>query len=346
MTTQKKQNKLLQVLKIIGFIVIGFFLFWLVYKDQDIEQLKKSLYGANYWWLIVSMTLGLISHFSRALRWKLLIDPLGYKSRPKTLFYSVLIMYLSNLAIPRSGEVVRCSITSRYEKIPFTSLLGTVVIERIVDVITLLLLTIVVVLTQFSVIVDFFNKNTAAQETITKLTESTSFIIIISISIILIIGLIIFFRKKIQQTKIYKKFQKIIEDFVAGIKSIANLEHKWRFIAHSLFIWTMYFVMIYVAFFAFDFTKDYGLLVGLTAFVMASYGMVFPSPGGIGTWHFMVIETLVIYGLGRTNASAFAFAAHSSQTAMLIVAGLASLIATSILKVQNSKIENNNITNT
>lgn len=325
-----------KTIKITLFILIGLLLFWLVYKNQDIETIKSALKKANYWWLLLSIFLGILSHISRAVRWRLLIEPLGYKPRRLTLFYSVMIMYLTNLAIPRSGEIVRCSITNRYEKVPFTSLLGTVITERIIDMIILLLLAVVVAITQFSVVIDFLNNNESAQQTIDKIGQSAG--ILISILVVGVISLVLLFvfRKKITKTKLYKKFQKLIDDFIAGIKSVAALKNKWEFIAHSLFIWCMYFIMIYVAFMAFDFTKDFGLMVGLTAFVMASFGMVFPSPGGIGSWHFMVIETLFIYGLNKTDGSAFAFGTHESQLAMLIVVGFISLIAISLIKPKNS----------
>ncbi|MBN2890613.1 MAG: flippase-like domain-containing protein [Bacteroidales bacterium] len=330
-----------KTLKITGFILIGLILFWLVYHKQDFKSIKEALKKANYWWLLFSMFLGLLSHISRSLRWRLLIEPLGYKPRNKTLFLSVMIMYLTNMAIPRSGEILRCTITSRYEKIPFTSLLGTVVTERIIDMIILLILTIVVAISQFSVVLDFLTTNESAQKTIQNITQSAGILIAIFVIGIFSLILLFVFRKKIAKTKIYLKFQKFIEDFVAGIKSVIALKNKWIFIAHSLFIWTMYFVMIYVAFWAFDFTSHYGVMVGLTAFVMASYGMVFPSPGGIGSWHFMVIETLFIYGLSRENGHIFAFGAHESQMIMLIIAGFIAFYATSLLKSVDSKINKN-----
>jgi glycosyltransferase 2 family protein len=329
-----------KTIKITLFILIGLLLFWLVYKNQDIETIKSALKEANYWWLLLSLFLGLLSHISRAVRWRLLIEPLGYKPRRLTLFYSVMIMYLTNLAIPRSGEIVRCSIINRYEKVPFSSLLGTVITERIIDMVILLLLSVVVAITQFSVVIDFLNNNESAQQTIDKIGQSAGILIGILVVGVISLVLLFVFRKKIAKTKLYKKFQKLIDDFIAGIKSVATLKNKWQFIAHSLFIWFMYFIMIYVAFMAFDFTKDFGLMVGLTAFVMASFGMVFPSPGGIGSWHFMVIETLFIFGLNKTDGSAFAFGAHESQLIMLIVVGFIALIATSLIKPKKS-IENN-----
>ena len=145
-------------------------------------------------------------------------------------------------------------------------------------------------------------------------------------------------RKKIKKTSLYQKFKTSIENFIKGLKSVWTLEKKWQFIGHSIFIWTMYFVMIYVCFNAFDFTSHLTILAGLMVFVMASLGMVAPSPGGIGTWHFMAIETLVIYGINRENARIFAFAAHGIQILMLISVGLLAVIALYFTKKNNSKI--------
>lgn len=329
---------ILNILKVIGFLLIGATLFWLVYRYQDIKTIKESILKANPWWLLLSMALGLLSHISRSLRWELLINPLGYNPRKRTLFYSVMIMYFTNYAIPRSGEVVRSGIISRYEKIPFPALLGTVVTERAIDFIMLFILTFIVALTQFSVILHFFKNNESAQQTLNNIHNSAYLFIIALISFIVFIILIYIFRKKLKQTKLYKKFQKLIEDFIAGIKAVAKIENKILFILHTLFIWSMYFVMIFVVFKAFSFTQHLSILTGLTIFVMSSFGMVFPSPGGIGSWHFMAIETLFIYGIPRVQGSAFAFAAHESQMIMLFTFGIISLIASSLIKPRDSKI--------
>ena len=327
----------MKIFKITGFILIGVVLFWLVYKNQDIQTIKQAIMKAKFEWLFLSMVLGLLSHYSRAVRWKLLLQPLGYNVRNKTLFFSVMIMYLTNHAIPRSGEIVRCGVVNRYEKVPFSTLLGTVFTERIIDVVMLFSLTIIVAITQFPVLLDFLNNNQAAQENIDKITSSVGIIAAVFVLMIFAFVLLFLFRGKIKQTKLYGKFQKLIEDFFNGIKSVLKLEKKWLFIAHTFFIWGMYFVMIYVVFYAFDFTSHLSVMAGLTIFVLSSFGIVIPSPGGIGTWHFIAIETLFVYGISKDNGSAFAFAAHESQMIMLILVGLLALLATSLIKVKDSQ---------
>ena len=129
------------MLKFLSFFILGIVLFWLVYKDQDINRIKSILSNeVNYFWIVVSVFLGLLSHISRSIRWNLIIEPLGHKPRLLNTFLSVMIGYLMNLALPRMGEISKCGVLSRYEKIPFTKLIGTVVLERLIDVLVLLLI--------------------------------------------------------------------------------------------------------------------------------------------------------------------------------------------------------------
>ncbi len=325
-------KKISNIIKIFIFLLIGIGLFWLVYRKQDVNEIKDQLLKADLWWLLVSMILGLLSHISRSMRWKMLIEPVGYKPRTITLFYSVMIMYLTNYAIPRSGEVVRAGVVSRQENIPFTALLGTIITERAIDFIMLFLLTIIVLISQFSVFEKFIANNAQATQRIDQITSSIWIIAIIIIAIILVLVLMYVYRNKIKQTKLYKKFQESINNFVNGIKSVKNVRNKTLFFIHTIFIWAMYFIMIYVVFQAFDFTKNLSLMTGLTVFVFASFGIVFPSPGGIGTWHFIAIETLFVYGIPKNLGRTFAFAAHESQMIMLITVGLISLVAVSMQK--------------
>ncbi len=327
------KEKVKKVLRSLIFISVGVFLFWLVYRKTDFREIFRVLGQGKLAWLLLSMSLGLLSHFLRSVRWKLLIKPLGYNPRTSTLFYSVMIMYLTNMAVPRSGEIVRCATVSKYEKIPFSSLLGTVVTERIIDFIMLFLLLAIVVLTQFEYLTRFLDQNPQIAETLTKFWHSTPLIIGILTVFTVILILMYVYRHKLKNSKLFGKVYALIVQFWQGLKTVASLDRKFLFIFYTVAIWGLYFIMIYVAFFAFDFTSHLSLLAGLTVFVLASFGMVFPSPGGMGSWHFMAIEALKLYGIpadpyGRT----FAFAAHESQMLMLLVAGFFSLFAISLIK--------------
>lgn len=332
------KKKFLNILKILGFISIGVFLFWIVYRKQDINEIKNALLQADLKWVILSIFFGLLSHLSRAIRWKILIKPLGYSPKIKNLFFSVMVMYLTNHAIPRSGEIVRCGIVDRYEKIPFTKLLGTVIAERVVDIIMLAILTLIVFFTQYSVILDFVNNNPQIIKNISKIFNSTPLIVGIALLGISFLAVLFVFRKKIQKTKLYKKIEETIKSFIVGFRTIILLkENKIAFILHTIFIWAMYFIMIYTVFMCFEDTRNLSIMTGLTIFVLTAYGIVVPSPGGIGTWHFIAIETLFIYGIPKDpTGNTFAIVAHESQMIMLVIVGLISLI---LLPILNNKIQ-------
>ena len=330
------KSKITSGIRIVLFLAVGLFLFWLVYKDQPLDDIISALKDANYFWIIVSLFLSLLSHISRAMRWNLLINPLGYKPRLINTFFAVMVMYLSNLAIPRSGEIARCSIIKKYEKVPLTQSLGTVVVERIFDFIMLFILLLLVLFSQMGVVIEFIQNNPEVEQKVSSLLQ-LKYLLIASFAFILFIGSAWFFRRTFKESSIYKKLKELIMSFVSGLDTVRKMDRKWQFIAHTVFIWVMYFLMIYVTFWSFEFTKHLSLIAGLTVFVMASFGMVAPSPGGIGTWHIMAIETLVIYGVNRyPDANAFAFAAHGAMTLFLITAGVISL---ALLPVVNNKHE-------
>ncbi len=330
-------QKLKKILRSIIFISIGIALFYIVYRQNDFHKIFSVLKQAKLSWILLSMAMGLFSHYLRSIRWKLLIKPLGYNPRTSTLFYSVMIMYLTNLAIPRSGEVVRCATASKYEKIPFSSLLGTVVTERIIDFIMLFILLGITILTQSSYLLKFLDIHPEFAQVLNNLKHSSIFLGLVTLLFIALGVAVYAFRKKLRKIKLIDKIFKLIDEFWNGLKTVAHLEKKALFIVYTIGIWTLYFLMIFVVFKAFDFTKHLSILAGLTIFVLSSFGMVFPSPGGMGSWHFMAQEALRLYGIQPDPYGAtFALAAHESQMLMLIVAGFFSLLALSFVKNKNN----------
>lgn len=305
------------------FFATGAFLFWLIYKDQDINRIRTVLTNdVNYLWIVISLFIGLLSHISRTIRWGILIKPISHKPGFINTFLAVMVGYLMNMAIPRMGEVSRCGVLSRYEKISFTKLLGTVVAERAVDMISLLLLLLIVVLSQFGKVLYFLGENPEIEAKLIAVVASPFLIA----GMALLITLIIVFRKTLRHTAFYKKSVHVLMNLKEGFISIRSIDKKGWFIFHSVAIWALYYMMLYSVFFAFDFTSHLSLIAGLTTFVMASFGMVAPVQGGMGAWHFMAIEALALYGIARSNGVIFAFVAHTSMTVMIIVIGIISLL--------------------
>lgn len=317
------KKTVLKILQFLAFFAIGALIFWLIYKDQDITRIKSVLKNdVNYWWVVVSLLLGLLSHISRTLRWGLMIEPIGHKPRFINTFLAVMVGYLMNLAFPRMGEVSRCGVLARYEKISFTKLVGTVVAERLVDLISLLILLGITILAQFGKMIHFLKENPTIKEKLMAMVSSPWSII----SIVVIIVLFYIFRNAFKHTAVFKKILEIIQNFKEGFISIKNIKKKGLFFFHSFFIWAMYYIMLYVVFFAFEFTSGLNPIAGLTTFVLASFGMVAPVQGGIGAWHFMAKEALSLYGVANENGIIFAFVAHTSMTSMIIIIGIISVM--------------------
>ena len=326
---------IITALKYIGFLAAGIFLFWLVYKDLELDTLLNELSNLNYWWLVLSFAIGIFSHISRAIRWNMLIKPLGFKPKTINTFLSVMVMYLVNLALPRAGEVARCSVLSRYEKVPFSKLVGTVVVERTSDFIALLFFAFFIMLTQIGVFRNFLLSNPESQDKLVALFSTRNIIIGITIIIFLFVSFFIF-RKAFKKSKFYNKIASFAENFVEGIKAILKLENKWLYIGHTVFIYIIWFIALYLIFFCFKPTAHLSIFAAAVALVMGGLAMIAPVQGGIGPWHFMVIETLFIYGIDRTNGKIFALIAHAANNLSLMFIGAVALV---ILPIINKNYE-------
>ncbi len=317
-------NKTLKnIIQFIVFITIGIFIFWLVYRNINIKDIVVEIKKFNFLIISISLIFGILSHYVRAIRWKLIVEPLGYKPRTINSFFAVLIGYLANFAVPRMGEVTRCGVLSKYEKIPFSNAIGTVVVERILDLLMSLFIFFIALLLQFGEIKEFFIKH--------KILDNLSFNIynikfIVFVLIVILSTIILFsLRDRIKQNRIIQKIYNFIKGIIDGIKSIKNIERKWLFIFYTLLIWVLYILTFYVCFYAYEPTSNLSFLVVITVFSMANFGTIAPVQGGIGPWHFMVIQTLLIYSVSELNGQAFAFVVHTTQTVMLIILGFISL---------------------
>ncbi len=317
-------KKLISGLKYILFLGIGIFLFWLVYKDQPMHQLWEELKKANYNWIILALFIALLGHFSRGMRWAILIQPLGFKIKPFHGFMAVMVGYLANLALPRMGEVTRCVTLNRTHKIPFNKLLGTVIVERGFDFIVLIFLTAI------SVLLEFAKIKTTVYNSYHYYRSKYDFLFSYYTLIIIFVGLagMIYFlyrlkksRRSFKQHPLYIKVREIIRGFWQGMKTIIHMEKKWTFLLHTLIIWLSYFYMTYLVFFSIPGTSHLGPRAGLFVLTIGSLGFIMPVQGGVGTYHFAAEKALKVFQISHDDASLFALLAHSSQTLMIIVVG-------------------------
>jgi uncharacterized protein (TIRG00374 family) len=314
------------ILKFLGFILLGAILFYLVYKDFDFNAFFKELKYVNYYWFIPAFLLTILSHTSRALRWQMLLNTNGDKSRFANSFFAILNAYFANLALPRLGEVTRCALVSKYDNISFSKVLGTMVSERLVDIVIIIMLTILAFVLQTSEIKTFIAENPGLGENLDKILSPKVIIPVILVCVALLYFVILIAKGKFNRIKFFEKISNFIKGFWIGLTSLKNIKRPFIFILHSVIIWVLYFLVFYICFFAFEGFEQLGILVGLTVFVASSFGMLAPSPNGIGAYHFMVIQALMIYGISNEKAAFFALVVHTMQTLFAVIGGVISLI--------------------
>ncbi len=323
------------ILKITGFALIGAFLFFLVYRDFDFAELLEKLKTLNYWWFLPMILMGIVSHISRTLRWQMLLESNGEKTRFLNTFFAVMNGYFANLAVPRLGEVTRCAVVSKYDKINFSKVLGTMVSERLVDVVMLLLITVAAVIFQSGEINRFLSENPDFGKKLEFLLSVPFIVVAIIAGITALFFIIRIAKGKYNHIKLFAKLSAFINNFWQGIISLKKLKKPWLFILHSVIIWAMYFLMMYVCFFAFDGFENLDIFAALALFVAGSFGMIAPSPNGIGAYHFMIIQTLLIYGIAQSDAAGFALIVHGLQTSLLIILGLISFLLIPVINKNN-----------
>ena len=302
----------------------GFLLLWWLFREMDLTEIWNVIrHGVRYDIILFSLLFGLFANIVRGLRWGLLIETLGVRFKRSNAINAVLGNYAVNLVLPRVGEVWRCGIVAKYDKISFSKLLGTLLIDRVSDTIMVGTITLFIFIFNIDFFFSFFAKNTALLEGFHAMLNS---IWIYALAIGLVI-LVWFVFKYMSHFTLVRKAKDLLLNVWAGMKSIWLMDRKWLFLVQTLLIWSGYFCYFYITFYAFDFTRELGIGVGLIAFTMSSIGVAVPVQGGIGPWHFMVIATLVCFGVNENDAAAFALVVHTVQTVWTGLCGLGGIVA-------------------
>ncbi|MEO5947424.1 MAG: lysylphosphatidylglycerol synthase transmembrane domain-containing protein [Chitinophagaceae bacterium] len=317
------------ILQYCFFLGLGIFLVWWSIKDlsaDDKSHIKSALKTARYWLLIPVFGLLLLSHFIRALRWRLLIEPLGYRPSKTNTFFAVLIGYLANQAVPRLGEVLKCTVLARYEKIPADKLIGTIILERLIDALTLLIVFAITLLIQphlYSQLIDAFFSSPGNVEKKKIAGWVIGLIILGGLLIILAVWMV---KKKKNLSDLKILFKRIITSIVQGVSSIRHLKKRKQFIFLSILIWTIYLMGGYIGFLALQETEHYGIKEAFTVLSAGSIGMI-ATPGGIGAYAWLIQKTMLLYGLNEGIALAFGWILWLAQTAVILIGGLISFVA-------------------
>ena len=281
------KKALLKIVKYIASLGFAFGILFFLFKNQDPVQLLAEIQKVDGKWVVLSMIFGAWAYVSRGLRWIVLIDALGYKSSKLNSVSAVSVGYFTNLFIPRAGEISRCTALNQVEKIPVDKLFGTILIERVIDFIILIFIILISVLLKSGEIIRSFNE----YQKIEREPSNTKFIILGSL---LFIGILIYlFRDKIKKAPFYNKVKQFIEGLKEGFKSIKKIKNKTSFWLHTFSIWTMYFLMTYICFQCIEETSHLTISDGLFLLFLGGIGMAIPTPGGIGSYHLMVMIGLV-----------------------------------------------------
>ena len=320
------------------FLALGLGLIYMVFRDVDFVWMWNEIKQANMAWVALSLVCGLTAMLSRAWRWRMLLEPLGYKPHFLHCFYGVAIGYFANIALPRMGEVVRCTILNQSDEVPVNKAFGTVILERIIDLFMLISLVFTVLAARWEMFGDFFVKEVFKLNSASS-NGSNSKSLWIGIALVLmiaVISIIFAFRKKIAALPAFEKIKSFLSGLGDGLSSILRMKNKGWFIFHTLFIWMNYFLMTWVCVFSYGPTKLIKAFDGLFLMVVGGLGMTAPVQGGFGAFHYLVEKALMIYSIvpsvnpltgGELRPGlVFATIVHTGQFVLTLVTGITALI--------------------
>ncbi len=319
---------MIKIFKVLIPLIIGIFFIYLSFEtttEQDRENILMSIKNAYYRYILLSPLFGFLSHLSRAYRWKFLLSPLGYNPSFINSTLSVFIAYISNLGIPRSGEIIRATVMNSYEKIPFEKGFGTIVAERIIDLILLICFLFIALIIHFDLVISFLPFE--------KIELKNILFIIIIFSLLFFIWN--FILKKLNNN-IISKIKLFFTGFWEGIISLSKIEKKSSFIFHTLFIWIMYVAMFYVIKWSLPETESLSLIELIPAFVIGGL-TISATNGGIGIYPYSISLALFAFGISYESGLAFGWIIWTAQTIMIVLCGGVSFF---ILPLVNKKSDN------
>ena len=285
----------------------------------EIGKIKISFEKANYYYILLSLMIACVGYWSRAYRWKFALNHLGYQTKFSTNFFTVCVSYLVNLTVPRSGEITRAALLKKYEDVPFDKAFGTIVAERIVDLLIFFLFVFIGFVSQFDKIYQFL------------LSENVS---LKSLIITAIVGLLLFFIFILiwiyAEWNIILKLKKKLSGLIEGITTVYRMKDKWKYLFHSFFIWFSYLTMFYVAIFALPETSHISFDIVIMGFIFGSLAVGF-SNGGLGAYPFSIALIFSLYGITKDVGTAFGWLVWTSQTILAILLGLISYVLLPLL---------------
>ena len=338
---------LANIAKIVFPFILGGAILWWMYRGEDLSTISHVLTDEMNWtWMLLSFPFGILAQMFRGWRWKQTLDPIedlspttGVQQSPDTkirvrnttCIHAVFISYAASLVIPRIGEFSRCAILKRYDGVSFSKALGTVVTERAVDTLIVMLYSGIILLIEMSVFGTFFKKTGTSVDRILGGFSVTGWIVtaICGIAALILLHLLL------KNLSIYNKVKMTLGGIWEGVLSLRGIRNLPLYIFFSVGIWVMYFLHYFLTFFCFDFTENLGIDCALVSFVVANFAVIVPTPNGAGPWHFAIKTMLILYGVADEQALWFVLIVHTVQTMLVIALGIYSWGALSFTKRQN-----------
>ena len=323
-------KSLYSALKYVLLLALAGLLLWFSFRGVKWPEFLNGLKSANYWWILASMAISVVAFLIRAVRGRLIMLPLGQPIRLKDSWDGINIGYLTNFAVPRAGELARCGVIAGRCKIPIESVAGTVVLERSIDLLSLIVVLISVILISWERFGTFIN-----EEILSSLQGRLSanlFIVAgaVMFAFILFIYIVLKYRER---HPIFRKLNKIIEGLAEGLTSGFRMKQKWLFIWLTIMLWVCYWLMSLTTIYAFDQVSSLGMKDALFLMVVGSLGWLVPVQGGIGAYHFVTTLALTsVYGISHTTGIIFATISHESQALTMLICGFISFLSLSFSK--------------
>lgn len=332
-------NKKLRVyIQYFFFIALAALFVWLSLRHIDAEKwrlLKSAIARARLWIFFPVMLLLLVSHWLRAIRWKMLIVPLGFAPRLHNSFFAVMIGYLVNLGAPRLGEIIKCTVLARYEKIPADKLIGTIVAERAFDLLSLILVFILAVLMEFETIGAFAMNSIRPLYTTSAGQFSYLRLFIIVSIVLLLLFLVRVLLTRFLHVQFVQKLKVVLQGIWHGLTSIRYVQHKFRFMLVSLGIWALYLLSTWLSFQVLTETSALGIGTALAVLAMGSIGMIL-APGGIGAYPLLIQQTLLLYGIAEIPfGQAIGWLSWIAQFVIFIIFGALSFVLLPLFNKKN-----------
>lgn len=313
-----------------GFAMLALGLLVYAFEGVDLHEVWKYAKHAKWIYILASVLLGYLALLSRSKRWTLVLKHLGYPLSTWTAAHSISIGYLINMAVPRAGEVARATALYRANKTPINVLLGTIIMERTIDLVILVALiglTFLSASEELHLLLEY-TQTTDSSDSTAGMAWGT----ILTVILVFVLLAVILFWKKMKASDQFLRVRAFSKGLMDGIKAVAQLPNPFAFWAHTVLIWLCYYAMVYICFFSLPYTLDTSLSEGLFVMIAASLGIIIPVPGGVGAYHYLVTMALVVLGLSKVEGLAFATLVHAAQSLMLIVAGVIGIIGLSVLR--------------